>query len=436
MKAPGDRAMVSWALYDWANSAFATTVMAGFFPIFFKQFWNHGVDPVVSTARLGMGNSVAGIFIAVLAPVLGAIADRGAAKKRFLFSFALLGMATTASLALVPTGSWAVAVAFYTLAIIGFSGGNVFYDSLIVSVARESRMHFVSALGFSLGYLGGGLLFAFNVLMAVNPALFGLSGPAQAVRLSFLSVAFWWCLFSLPLLLFVKEKGTGQRQAGMDMVRAGLMQLKETFSEIRRERVIFLFLLAYWFYIDGVDTVVLMAVDYGLSLGFNSNDLIKALLITQFVGFPCALLFGFLGQRIGAKRSIFIAIGVYLFLSLWGSFIHARGEFYLMAAIVGMVQGGIQSLSRSFYARLIPPGKSGEYFGFYNMLGKFAVIVGPVLIGTVELTLRSMGVEGALVPRLGITSLSVLFLVGGLLLFFVDERGAVIQQTEPEQGKS
>lgn len=436
MTSPGRKAVVSWALYDWANSAFATTVMAGFFPVFFKQFWNHGVDPVVSTARLALGNSAAGILIAVLAPVLGAIADRGSARKRFLAFFAFLGMAATASLSLVPMGSWAFAAGVYVLAVIGFSCGNVFYDSLIVSVAPAGRMHFVSALGYSLGYLGGGVLFALNVLMAVNPSLFGLSGPSEAVRLSFLTVALWWLLFSLPLVFFVREKSSGNRESGAHMVRAGFAQLGKTFAAIRKQRTILLFLLAYWCYIDGVDTVVRMAVDYGLSLGFDSNDLIKALLITQFVGFPCALLFGFLGQRIGAKRAIFIAIGVYLFISIWAAFIREKWEFYLLAAVVGLVQGGVQSLSRSFYARLIPEAEAGEYFGFYNMLGKFAVIVGPVLIGCVELLARSAGVGGPLASRIGITSLSVLFIIGGALLLFVNEEAPAAGPATHAQGNA
>ncbi|HNY66800.1 MAG TPA: MFS transporter [Deltaproteobacteria bacterium] len=424
MAAPGKRAILSWALYDWANSAFATTVMAGFFPLFFKQFWNAGVDPVVSTARLGFGSALAGVVIAGLAPVLGAIADRGAAKKRFLVIFALIGIAATASLALVPKGFWLPALSLYTLALIGFSGGNVFYDALLPGVAPESRLHFVSALGFSLGYLGGGVLFALNVLMAVKPALFGFSSASEAVRVSFLTVGIWWLLFALPLMLFVRERSIGGKAAGFAMVRAGLDQLRAVFSEIRERRMIFLFLLAYWFYIDGVDTIIRMAVDYGLSIGFEANDLILALLITQFTGFPCALLFGWLGQKIGAKRAILIAIGVYLFISLWGSLIREKHEFYLLAAVVGFVQGGIQSLSRSFYARLIPEGKAGEYFGFYNMLGKFAVIMGPLLIGAVQIGLRSFGISGTVVSRLGITSLALLFLAGGTLLFFVREDGS------------
>lgn len=425
---PDKRTVVSWALYDWANSAFATTIMAGFFPIFFKQYWSGGADATVSTARLAMGNSLSGIIIALSAPVLGAIADRGSAKKRFLIFFAFMGAIVTSSLFLVPKDSWMLALSIYVLAVVGFSSGNTFYDSLLPGVAPANKLDVVSALGFALGYLGGGLLFAMNVWMTLKPAAFGLNHASEAVRLSFLSVGIWWVIFTLPLIFFVKETHTEKAASGLGMIKAGFQQLKGTFREIRYRKMVFLFLVSYWLYIDGVDTIVRMAVDYGLSLGFNASDLILALLITQFVGFPCAIAFGFIGQRIGAKRAIFIAIGVYLFITIWGAFITTKQEFYLLAVIIGFVQGGIQALSRSFYARIIPEGKSAEYFGFYNMLGKFAVIIGPILIGTVGLFIRSLGVESTLASRIGITSVSLLFLAGGILLYFVEEDKGSIQE--------
>lgn len=416
------KSVVSWALYDWANSAFATTVIAGFFPLFFKQYWSAGVDTAVSTARLGLANSLAGAIIALAAPVLGAIADRGTSRKRFLLFFALIGMAATSAMALVSAGAWVTAVWLYLLASIGFSGGNVFYDSLLPGVAPKNREHFVSALGFALGYLGGGVLFSLNVWMTLRPSSFGFADSSQAVRFSFLSVGIWWALFAVPLMMFVGEPGPPGRPARCaGAVREGIAQLGRTFREIRHHKVIFLFLAAYWLYIDGVDTIIRMAVDYGLSLGFQAGDLILALLITQFVGFPCALAFGLLGQKIGAKRAILAAIGVYLFVSVWGAFIRSKAEFYALAVIIGFVQGGVQALSRSFYSRIIPKSRSAEYFGFYNMLGKFAAIIGPVLVGLTGLLARSMGAGGNLASRLSIVSLSVLFLSGGILLLFVDE---------------
>jgi len=406
-------------MYDWANSAFATTVMAGFFPIFFKQFWSVGADATLSTARLGLANSLAGITVAICAPVLGAIADRGSSKKRFLLFFALMGVVMTLGLYTVSKGNWPAAVLLYVMATIGFTGGNIFYDALIVAVSPEKKLDVVSSLGFSLGYLGGGILFALNVWMTLSPASFGFAGPGAAVQFSFLTVGIWWAVFSVPLFLFVKEPLEARPASGLNMVRAGFHELKHTFQEIRGLKTIFIFLLAYWLYIDGVDTIIRMAVDYGISIGLASNDLIIALLITQFVGFPSAIGFGFLGNRIGAKQAIFIAITVYLAVALWAPFMETSREFYILAVVVGLVQGGIQAMSRSFYARIIPAEKSAEFFGFYNMIGKFSAIIGPALMASVGLAARSVGYSSNLASRISITAVSVFFLSGGILLFFV-----------------
>jgi UMF1 family MFS transporter len=405
---------MSWALYDWANSAFATTVLAGFFPAFYKEFWSSNVEAGNSTFHLGLGNSLASIVIVLMAPVLGAIADSGAARKRFLAFFTLLGIAMTASLYSVAQGQWLIAIILFILATVGFSGGNVFYDSLIIGVAREEQLDFVSAYGYALGYLGGGLLFAFNVVMTLWPEHFGFADVTGAVRVSFLCVAVWWMVFSIPLFLFVPEPGAGTRASTGRAIRGGLRQLAGTFAEIRRLRVVFLFLIAYWLYIDGVDTIVRMAVDYGLSIGFDMEDLLTALLITQFVGFPAAIVFGLIGRRIGAKAGILIAIAVYVAVTVWAVYMDEVREFYGLAVVIGLVQGGVQALSRSFYARIIPPNKSAEFFGFYNMLGKFAAVVGPLMIGLMSLLTSN--------PRLSLLSIITLFVAGALLLYFVDER--------------
>jgi MFS transporter, UMF1 family len=427
------KAVWGWVMYDWANSAFATTVMAGFFPIFFKQYWSFGVDVNVSTAQLGFGNSLASLFVALMAPFLGAIADKGSVKKKFLLFFAYLGVLMTAGLFLVHKGQWGMAIFVYVMGIIGFSGANVFYDAILPSIAGEDKIDYVSSLGFSMGYLGGGLLFLINVLMSLMPQKFGLPDTAVAVRVSFLSVAFWWGLFTLFTLAWVPEdKSADKIKKGENIVTAGIRQLVDTFKKIRHLKTVFLFLLAYWFYIDGVDTIIRMAVDYGLSLGFESNDLIVALLLTQFVGFPAALAFGKLGERWGVRKAIYLAIGIYMGVTIWGTMMTQKEEFYVLAAVIGLVQGGIQALSRSYYSRLIPKNQAAEYYGFYNMLGKFAAIIGPALMGIVGLIVRRMLMPpsptaeqlisiGRVASRWSIGSILILFAIGVVLFYFVDE---------------
>lgn len=403
-----DRPVWAWALYDWGNSAFATAVLAGYFPVMFKEYWAGGLSATESTWRLGITNAVASLVVVAAAPILGAIADQGSARKRFLAAFAALGVSMTACLVLVQAGQWPLAALLYLLAGIGFSGGNIFYDSLLVFVAGPDRLHRVSALGFALGYLGGGLLFAATAYVVDHPAQFGLDHAAQAVRVSFLAVALWWAVFSIPLWLVVREPGTGRRRPAAALVAAGWRQLTDTFREVRRLRPVFLFLAAYWLYIDGVDTIVRMAVDYGLAIGFLATDLIKALLLTQFVGFPAAIAFGRLGERLGARTGIYIALACYASATVWAGLMSARWEFYAIAVLIGLVQGGIQALSRSLYAQLIPTTRAAEFYGFYNMVGKFAAVLGPLMVGGVGVLSGS--------PRVSILSILVLFAAGAWLL--------------------
>jgi UMF1 family MFS transporter len=429
---PHKKAIWGWALYDWANSAFATTVIAGFFPVFFKQYWSHGADVNLSTAQLGFGNSIAGLAMALLAPVLGAMADMASAKKRFLIFFAYLGALATAGLYLIGQGQWTSAILCYALGIVGFSGANIFYDALLPAVAPPERVDAVSSLGYALGYLGGGLLFLLNVAMTLTPQTFGLPDASSAVRLSFVTVAVWWGAFTVFTMVWVPEPAARPdfRGAG-NAFAAGFRQVLYTFKQVRQYKPVLVFLLAYWCYIDGVDTIIRMAVDYGLSLGFESTDLIVALLVVQFVGFPAALVFGKLGHAWGARKAIFLGLGIYMGVTVWGAMMTDRQEFYVMAILIGLVQGGVQALSRSYYSRLIPADQPAEFFGFYNMLGKFASIVGPALMGAVGLAVR-----GALMPaapsaadlirvgqmasRWSIASILMLFIAGAVLLYFVE----------------
>jgi UMF1 family MFS transporter len=402
------RPVVAWAFCDWANSAFATTVMAGFFPLFFKQYWNAGVPATESTFRLGVANGVASLVVALIAPLVGAIADKGGARVRLLALFTVLGAAMTAALYLVGKGEWQAATFLYVAASLGFWGGNQFYDSLLTDVAQEKDYDLVSGYGYSLGYLGGGVLFAVNVLMVTKPALFGIVDAAQAVRLSFLSVGVWWLLFTVPVLLFVRESRAMAPLPFGQAISAGWKELLGTVAHLRTDKTLLWFLLAYWFYIDGVNTIIKMAVDYGLSLGLEQGSLIKALLLVQFVGFPAALAFGWLGKRIGPRAGIFIGIGVYTGAAGYAYFLDSEQEFYVLAIVIGLVQGGVQSLSRSLFGRLVPAGKSGEFFGFYNLMGKAAAIIGPTLTGVVALTTHD--------SRLAIVSISILFVIGAFFL--------------------
>jgi UMF1 family MFS transporter len=415
LRAPGKQA-VSWVLYDVANSAFSTAVMAGFFPIFFKEYWNAGVDASVSTFRLGVTNSTASLAVALLAPILGAVADAGGSRRRFLVTFAVLGAGMTALLFFVGEGQWLVAAAVYMAALLGFSGSIVFYDSLLVAVASRERADIVSAVGFAAGYLGGGVLFAVAVWMTLSPDTFGLAGEAEAVRVSFLAVAVWWIAFTIPLALWVREQAAaGQRDT--PAASEGLGDLRETFRHLRRYRLAFLFLIAYFFYIDGIHTIVRMAVDYGLSLGFDTASLITALLIVQFVGFPAALAFGRLAERVGARRAILAGIGAYVFICLWGARMQESWEFYTLAVGIGLFQGGVQSLSRSYFSRLIPRERAAQFFGFYNTIGRFSAVVGPLLMGAVSYFTGN--------PRLSMVSVIILFAVGGTLLYRLPPAEAV-----------
>lgn len=402
------RPVVAWAFYDWANSAFATTVMAGFFPVFFKQYWNAGVVATESTFRLGMASGAASFLVAVLAPALGAVADRSGSRVRLMMFFTVLGAAATAGLALVAQGHWLTAATLYLAASLGFWGGIVCNDSLLLHVCEPDEYDVVSGYGYALGYLGGGLLFAVNVLMTLHPAWFGLADATAAVRWSFVSVGVWWLVFALPCAFFVQERGDVRAVAATEALRQGLRELAGTFRAIAGYRPVLWFLAAYFLYIDGVNTVIKMAVDYGLSLGLPASGLVAALLLTQFVAFPAALAFGWLGRAIGARSGIFVALAVYSAATCYAYFIEDSRDFYALAVVIGLVQGGVQSLSRSYFGRLVPDGKSSEFYGFYNMMGKFSSVLGPLLTG---FTAWATGNS-----RLSILSILVLFVAGGALL--------------------
>jgi len=404
---------IAWSLYDVANSAFATTVMAAFFPVFLKEYWAKDVPATESTFWLGITSSSAAMVALVLCPILGSMSDAGKLKKPLLATCALIGVVMTAGLFGIGPGQHQAALWCYGLANVAFLTSLVMYDSLLPAVTVPSRYERVSALGIGLGYLGGGSLFAFNVLMVSHPDWFGLADAAAATHFSFLLVALWWFTFTLPLLFVVREPDR-RRAQGLAVLTAGFRQIGSTFSHIRQLKVVMLFLGAYWLYIDGVDTVVLMAVDYGMAIGFAADKLMLALLITQAVGVPATLIYGRLGERFGPRLAILFGLSAYAGLVVWAATMTQPWEFFGVAGCVGLVQGGVQALSRALYARIIPKDKAGEFFGFMNLLGKFAAVIGPVLVGTVS---RLTGE-----PRLSLLSLLLLFAGGAWLLFKVDVR--------------
>lgn len=402
----------SWALYDWANSAFATTVIAGFFPIFFKSFWAGDLSPSESSAWLGTANSISGLAIVFIAPFLGALADISNKKKFFLGFFAFLGVIFTGSLFFIAQGQWVIAMAVYAMASIGFSGGNVFYDALLTNVSSKESRNRVSALGYSLGYLGGGFLFIFNVCMYLYPESFGLKSITDAVLFSFLSVSVWWALFTIPILKFVPEdQNVTSVSFSLNLFTQSFKRVISTFKDIRQYKKLSIFLLAYWLYIDGVHTIVRMAIAYGSDIGLQSSDMIIALIITQFVGFPATIAYGFLGDKFGLRPMLSIGIIGYIFVTIFSTFITSITGFYFLAATIGIFQGGVQSISRAFFSRLIPENKDAEFFGFYNLVGKSSVIIGPVLVGWVAYTFDN--------PDYGILSLLLLFIPGLLVLWLI-----------------
>ena len=401
------RPVLAWALYDWANSAFALAVLTAFVPVMLAGTWSDGAPSVVTTFRLGLANGLASLVVVLLAPMLGAMTDQARRRKPWLAVFTILGIVATALLAGIGSGDWQGALFLFVLASVGFFAANSLYDAMLIDVAEPESFDQVSAFGYGLGYLGGALLFTLSVILLARPATFGLESQSAAIQVTFVLVGIWWGVFSLPLLLWVKERHTGAPPV-TGAFMAGLRQLRGTVRSLGADRNLLWFLAAYWLYIDGVYTIIKMAVDYGLSQGLSATDVTGAILLTNFIGFPAAIGFGALGQRLGARQAIYLALGVYIVATLLAVFLTTVLEFYALAATIGLVQGGVQSLSRSLYARLIPPDRSGEYFGFFNMLGKFSSMLGPVLAGTAALVTGSQ--------RVGILSILVLFVSGLWLL--------------------
>jgi MFS transporter, UMF1 family len=396
------RAVNAWCMYDWANSAFACTVMAALYPPFFRAIAEgDGLLPAAATARWGVVTALSLLVVALISPLLGALADVSGAKKRLLAAGMVLGTVTTAAFAVLPDEGWLLAGLVFGVANLGFAVSFVFYESLLPHVAGPREMDTVSARGYAWGYLGGGLLLVVNMLWVTLPERFGLSGVGAAVRLSFVSVAVWWAVFSLPILRHVPEPPAAGNVAVGRLWRRSCGRFVATWRDLRGYRPLLVMLVAYWLYNDGIGTIIKMATAYGGEIGISTAHMIQALVLTQFVGFPCTLLCGRLAGRFGARPVLLGGLAVYSVICVLGYFMSTAWHFFVLAGLVGTVQGGTQALSRSLFSSMVPRHKSAEFFGFYATSGKFAGIAGPLFF--------------ALISQLtGASRLSVLF----LLLFF------------------
>lgn len=402
----------SWMLYDFGNSAFATTIMAAVLPVFYYDVAAKGVQESLAASYWGYSQSLAVLVVAILAPILGAISDYSAAKKRFLMFFAYMGMLATVLLAFVGEGDYIFASALLIIGTIGFSSANVFYDAFLPELANEKEIDRVSAAGFTLGYVGGGILLAVNLLMILKYEWFGLPNTLAGTKLAFVSVGVWWFVFSLPLVKNMVEEKKSQPKRERSYASIGFQRLGRTWKELRHFKQLLIFLLAFWLYNDGISTIIKMATIYGRDIGIDSTSLITALLITQIVGIPCTFFFGWLAGKITAKRALIFSLFMYLAIVVLGYFMTSALHFYLLAVCVGFVQGGSQSLSRSIFGRMVPGDRHAEFFGFYGISSKFAAIFGPFVFALVgQLTGSS---------RLGILSLVVFFGAGIFLLYRLD----------------
>ncbi|MEH7389435.1 MFS transporter [Bacillus sp. JJ1503] len=401
----------SWAFYDWANSAYAIVVVTAIFPLYFKSAaTDAGISSSASTAYWGYANSFATLIVSILAPLLGSIADFRGFKKRFFTFFASLGIIFTLLLAVVPSDQWLILLGCFVLTSVGFAGANIFYDAFLVDVTSEDRMNRISSNGFALGYIGSTIPFIISIAIIIlaQQAIIPLS-VGIASQIAFVITALWWGLFTIPLLKNVEQKYYVERVP--NPVSTSFKKLFTTLKNIKAYRALFLFLLAYFFYIDGVHTILTMSTAYGTDLGISASTLLIVLFLVQVVAAPFTVLFGKLGQKFSEKNMIVVAIFVYIIICIYAYFLKTALDFWVLAMLVASVQGGIQALSRSYFAKLIPKESSNEFFGFYNIFGKVAAIAGPTLVGA---TAHITGNTNS-----GVLSLVILFVIGGVLLIRV-----------------
>ncbi|WP_311772737.1 MFS transporter [Cohnella xylanilytica] len=408
------KAVRSWILYDWANSAFATTVMAAVMPTFYGSVAAVGLAEGRASAYWGFTQTTAAIVVALLSPLLGAIADHTGGKKKFLAFFTWLGALASCGMFAIGEGDWLLASVLVVIGMVGFGAGNTFYDALLNDVASPSRRERVSARGFAAGYLGGGVLLAVNLALILAPGTFGIPDKTMATRISFFSVGLWWLLFSLPLFRNVKEPKphAAKAEPAARLFMTGVRRLRDTLAGIKRYPELFKFMVAYWFFFDGINTIIVMATSYGTDIGLEQQHLIAALLLTQIVGFPATWLFGKLADRLGGFKMLYAALTVYLVIVVLGYFMTNAAHFYALAILVGLVQGGAQSTSRAIYSKLIPPDRTAEFNGFLSFSSRFFSLAGPLAFAVVGLATGS--------SRPAILAISAFFFIGIALLATVN----------------
>jgi MFS transporter, UMF1 family len=423
------RAIAAWTMYDWGNSAFATTIMAAVLPVYYSSVAAANLAPNVATAYWGFTSSFAALIAAIISPILGAVADFRGSKKRFLAIFMLIGVTATALLYFIQTGDWLLASIFFVFGNIGFAGSLVYYDALLPHVAKPEEMDQVSSRGYAMGYIGGGILLAINLFMIMFvPDLVPALDAGLMTRLSFVTVAIWWLVFTLPILLRVKEppRRIEAHEVGFSPLKASFTRLYTTFKEIRKYRELSLGLLAFWVYSNGIGTIIVMATIYGAELGFSQTTLIGTLLMVQFLAAPFAFLFGWLSKKLGTKKSIYLSLCIYTLIAIAGYFLYHEWQFWALGAAVATVQGGSQALSRSMIGKMIPRSKSAEFYGFFSVFEKFASILGPALFGVVSTIMGE--------SRLSISSLVIFFALGIFILSKVNiEKGIAVAEAEERE---
>tara|TARA_A200000113_G_scaffold59157_1_gene50525 strand:+ start:481 stop:1734 length:1254 start_codon:yes stop_codon:yes gene_type:complete len=403
----------SWIAYDAGNSAFATTVLAAFFPLFFSSYWAGGVDEITATKYYTAGLTVINLVILLGMPIIGAITDVKNLTKSFFAIFTIIGAVFVTSFYFIEQNSWLIALILYGIALFCFSAAIVLYDKILVYVAKPSDISKVSGYGYAIGYLGGGTLFVINAFMVMNPSFFGLENNVSAIKWSFVTVGVWWIIFSLPLILNYKQPRVEEQR-----LSKSFNQILTTFKEISSQKNVVIFLIAFFLYIDGVHTVMSLAAMFGDGVGIGQESIITALIIVQFVAAPLTFIWSLIANKYGDKKVIYATISIYIVVVIYSMSLSTATEFYILAIMVGSVQGGIQAASRSLFAKIIPIEKSGEFFGFYNTFGRAGSVIGPLLVNVFLVAFNDLKI--ALVP------LIILFILGIIFLYFVDEKNELV----------